>query len=135
LKDSAIKAKRFIYEPLDTGLSASGETHTLQLWRQMGDKSPDKLSDEIPQEWFDFLLFPKIEVDFKDPLLFINRHNDFFQQKVQDTFGALETMDEIHHASVLMMRLALFLACSIGADSKELSELWIGIAKNHGAQE
>jgi len=120
---------------LDTGLSASGETQTLQLWRQLGDKSPDILSDEIPQEWFEFLLFPEIEENIADPLSFINKHNELFQQKVQDAFGGLETMEELHNASVLMMRLALYLACSIGADSKELATLWIGIAKSHGAQE
>lgn len=120
---------------LDTGLSASGETHTLQLWRQLGDKSPDLLSDEIPQEWLDFLLFPEIEMNITDPLSFINEHNEFLQQKVQDAFGGLETMQELHNASVLMMRLALYLACSIGADSKGLAELWIEIAKSNGAQE
>ncbi len=120
---------------LDTGLSASGETQTLQLWRQSGDKSPDILVNEIPQEWFNYLLFPDIEENMVDPLSFINKHNEFFQQKVQDAFGALETLEELRDTSVLMMRLALYLAYSIGADSKGLAELWVGIAKNHGAQE
>ncbi len=120
---------------LDTGLSESGETQTLQVWRQLSDKSPNQLSDEIPQEWFDHLLFPEIEMNTTDPLSFINEHNEFLQIKVQEAFGALETMEQLHKASVLIMRLALYLACSIGANSKELAELWIEIAKSNGAQE
>ncbi len=120
---------------LDTGLSESGETKTLQLWRQSGDNSPDILFNEIPHEWFDYLLFPDIDENIADPLSFINKHNEFLQQKAQDAFGCLQTMEELQEASVLMMRLALYLACSIGADSKGLAELWVGIAKSHGAKE
>jgi len=120
---------------LDTGLSESGDTQTLKLWRRSGDKTPDKLVNDIPKEWLDFILFPDIDVKTDDPLSFINEHNEFFQQKVQDAFGSVESMQELHNASVLMMRLALYLASSIGADSKGLAELWIDIAKNNGAQE
>ncbi len=119
---------------LDTGLSESGETQTLLLWRQLSKKSTTDLCKEIPQEWFDYLLFPEIEENLVDPLSYIHNHNEFFQSKAQDSFGGLEAMEELHKASVLMMRLALYLACSIGANSKELAELWIGIAKSHGAQ-
>lgn len=120
---------------LDTGLSASGETQTLQAWRQAGSKSPDILVGDIPQEWLDCLLFPAIHENIEDPFAFINAHNEFVQQKVQEAFGTVETMQELHDAAVLLFRMALYLASSVGADSKGLAELWIGIAKSHGALE
>ena len=37
----------------------------------------------------------------------------------------------VKEASIWMMAIALFLAKSIGADTKELSELWVEMANNH----
>jgi hypothetical protein len=44
-------------------------------------------------------------------------------------------MDDFHEAAVLMMRMALFLARMLGADSNALSEMWIDVAKENGASE
>lgn len=120
---------------LDTGLAASGDTRTLQLWRRAGEETPDRLQEHLPKVWLDLILYPELEVKEEDPISFISKHNDLFQQEVQEVFGSSGSKQEFHDASVLMLRSALLLASSIGANSKDLAELWISIAKNHGANE
>ncbi|MCB9190014.1 MAG: YkgJ family cysteine cluster protein [Flavobacteriales bacterium] len=119
---------------LDTELASSGDTKTLAMWRDAGKKSPDILRNEIPQDWVDLILFPEVEVNKEDPMAFITLHHDLFQQKAQERFGGLENINELRDASALMLRSALFLASSIGADPKGLAEVWIAEAKNHGAK-
>ena len=118
---------------LDTGLSESGDKETLPLWRKMGNEPPEELAERIGQEWIDCLMIPEISDD--DPIAFTQKHNNLLQLKAQKEFGALQTNQELHEASVLIMGVALHFARGIGADPKSLVEHWIGIAKNHGAQE
>ena len=118
---------------LDTGLAESGDKKTLPLWRKMGSELPEVLADRIGQEWVDCLMIPDISED--DSIVFVSKHNDLLQLKAQEKFGALQTHHELHEASVLIMGVALHLARGIGANPKELTEFWIDIAKNHGAQE
>lgn len=120
---------------LDTGLAESGDKKTLAQWRQMGDELPEVLADRIGQEWMDCLMLPEISDDCEDPVTFACLHNDLFQLKVQEKFGALQTNQELHEASVIIMGVALHLARGIGANPKNLAEHWIGVAKDHGAQE
>ncbi|WP_372644510.1 YkgJ family cysteine cluster protein [Ancylomarina sp.] len=118
---------------LDTGLSESGDKATLPLWRKMGDELPEVLADSIGHEWLDCLMIPEISDD--DPMAFVIKHNDLLQLKVQEKFGALQTNQELHEASVLIMGVALHLARGLGANPKDLAELWIDTAKSYGAQE
>lgn len=118
---------------LDTGLAESGDKETLPLWRIMGSELPEALADRIGQEWIDSLMLP--EISDEDPIVFVSKHNEMLQLEVQEKFGTSQTHKELHEASVLVMGVALHLARGIGANPKELAELWIGIAKNHGAQE
>lgn len=120
---------------LDIGLAASGDTRTLTLWRTMGNEQPDQLADRIDQEWIESLLFPDFSNEVLDPISFIHKHNELLQEKAQEKFGSLQTNDELHEASVLMMGIALLLGRSLGADPKVLSEHWIDIAKENGALE
>lgn len=120
---------------LDTGLAESGDTKTIQLWRTMGSEKPEALAKRIPPEWMEHLMLPSLHVNNEDSLLFVEAHNDSIQQKAQDDFGSLQTIEELHMASVLMMSLALHLARALGADPKSLSEYWIDIAKSNGASE
>ena len=69
-------------------------------------------------------MYPKVEI-----------HNELLQTKAQEKFAALQTNQELHEASALMMAIALYLAIGIGANSKNLVEHWIETAKNHGAKE
>ena len=55
--------------------------------------------------------------------------------KAQEEFGNLQTFQELHDASVLIIGVALHLARGLGAETKEISEHWIEIAKSHGAKE
>jgi hypothetical protein len=120
---------------LDTGLAESGDTATLPLWREMGNEPPEVLAERIGQEWLDWLMLPEISDNLEDPISFAQKHNDLLQIKVHEKFGALQTNQEIHKASVLIMGVALHLSRGIGADPKTLAEHWIGTAKNHGALE
>jgi len=47
----------------------------------------------------------------------------------------LQTMQEVHKASVLIMGVALHLARSLGANPEILAEHWIDTAKKHGAKD
>jgi Fe-S-cluster containining protein len=118
---------------LDTGLAESGEKKTLALWRKMGADLPEVLAEQIGKEWLACLMIPAISEE--DPIAFVSQHNDLILSKAQSKFGALQTHQQLHEASVLIMGLALHLARALGANPKELSELWIDIAKNNGAQE
>jgi len=120
---------------LDTGLAESGDTKTLPLWRKMGSEPPEVLADRIGNEWMDCLMLPEISDDLEDPLSFAGKHNELLQAKAQEQFGAAQTNQELHKASVLSMGVALHLARGLGANPETLAEHWIAIAKNHGALE
>ena len=118
---------------LDTGLASSGDKATLPLWRKMGNELPEELAERLGDEWIDCLMIP--EISDEDPLAFVTKHNDLILLKAQEQFGALQTQQELHEASVLIMGVALHLARGLGANPKDLAELWVDTAKSHGAQE
>lgn len=120
---------------LETGLAESGDTKTLALWRKMGNEAPEKLVERIGQEWIDCLLLPEISDDIDDSVSFVQKHNELLHQKANEKFGALQTNQEFHEASVLMMGVALHLARGLGANPQDLASHWIEIAKEHGALE
>jgi len=120
---------------LDTDLAEYGDKKTLQLWRKMGNELPEVLAERIGQEWIDYLMLPEISDDLEDPISFARKHNDLLQQKAQQKFGTLQTNQELHEASVLIMGVALHLARGLGANPKNLAEHWIDTAKKHGARE
>lgn len=120
---------------LDTGLAESGDKETLSLWRKMGNELPENLTNRIGQEWIDHLMIPEISDHIEDPISFVQKHNDLLQSKVQERFGALQTNQQLHEASVLIMGVALHLARGLGANPAILAEHWINIAKNQGAME
>ena len=70
-----------------------------------------------------------------NPINFAQKHNNLLQLKAQEQFGNLQTFNELHEASVLMVTVALHLARGLGADVKGISEHWVDIAKSHGAKE
>ena len=120
---------------LDTGLAESGDNKTLPLWRKMGNETPEVLADRIGQEWLDYLMLPEISDDLENPISFARKHNELLQLKAQEKFGSLQTNQELHEASVLIMGVALHLARGIGANPQILAEHWIDTAKKHGAME
>ncbi|WP_341220639.1 YkgJ family cysteine cluster protein [Polaribacter atrinae] len=120
---------------LDSGLSASGDTKTLALWREMGNELPEKLAERIGKDWIDSLMIPKITNVVENPIEFIQKHNDLLLIKAQESFGSLQTFDQVREACVLIMGVALHLSRGLGADTKGIAELWIETAKSHGAKE
>ena len=120
---------------LDSGLSESGDTKTLALWRTMGNETSELLAERIGKEWIDYLMLPNITENLQDPIAFAKKHNELLLSKAQEKFGAINTFQEIHEASVLMIGLALHLAKALGADPKSISEHWLETAKSNGAKE
>ena len=123
---------------LDTELSASNEKETLRLWRKMGTESPEELAERIGVEWLDLLMIPTFLSEsevLENPLIFAEKHNELLQEKAQEKFGNLQTLEDLHQASVLVMAIALFLANAIGANPTSLAEHWVETAKSFGAKE
>lgn len=120
---------------LESGLADSGDTKTLQLWREMGTEAPEILAERIGEEWIDTLMIPSITENTENPISFAQQHNDLLLQKAQEKFGALQTLEEVHEASVLIIGVALHLVRGLGANPKEISEHWIETAKKYGAKE
>ena len=120
---------------LDSGLFEDKNDQTLKKWRALGFELPESLAEKIGVEWLDYLMIPTITAELDDPISFAQTHNDLLQSLAQEKFGSLQSNQELHEASVLMMTLALYLAIAIGANSKNLVEHWIETAKNHGAKE
>jgi hypothetical protein len=119
---------------LDSGLSESGDTKTLQLWRKMGSEPPQELADRIGVDWIDCLMLPEITNNLEDPISFARKHNDILQAKAQQQFGTIQTNQELHKASVLIMGVALHLARGIGANPETLVDHWIETAIENGAK-
>lgn len=119
---------------LDSGLAESGDTKTLSLWRVMGQENPELLVKRIGSEWLDYLTIPEIIDATDDSISFAQKHNDFLQLKIQEKFGALQTITEFHQASVLVMGVAIHLARAMGANPETLTKHWIDTAKRFGAQ-
>lgn len=120
---------------LDSGLSESGDTKTLKVWRELGNESSEIVAKKIDKDWMDCLMIPEITDEIENPISFAQKHNHLLLLKAQEQFGNLQTLQELHKASVLIIAIALHLAKSLGADTKGIAEHWIGIAKNHGAKE
>ena len=118
---------------LESGLSESGDTKTLALWREMSIENPDLLANRIGQKWIDALMLPAINID--NPADFAQQHHEILLIKAQKQFGSLSTIHEFHEASVTIMGVALHLARGLGADQQTIAEHWIATAKQHGAQE
>ena len=119
---------------LTTGLSESGDTKTLAFWRKLGTMNPNSLVAQIDTEWLNMLMHPEIS-SIDNPIEFAQIHNEVIQAKAQEMFGTLSSMIAVQEAAELTMAMALFIAHSIGADAQGLSEHWIEIAKDNGAQE
>lgn len=120
---------------LESGLSASGDTKTLAAWRQIGNESSAAIAERIGPEWIDCLMLPTINKDTENPIKFAQQHNELLLIKAQEQFGNIQTLQELHEASVLLISIALHLAKGLGADTKGIAEHWIDTAKSHGASE
>lgn len=116
---------------LDTGLAESGDTETLLEWNKIGVETADEMALRIGALWLDYILFPPIEFTPTKPTQFIVAHQVFLQEKAQQKIDTLTTLTAVKEASIWMMAIAMFLAKSIGADTKELAELWVEMATNH----
>jgi uncharacterized protein len=116
---------------LDTGLAASGDKQTLLEWKKIGAETPDEMALRIGSVWMEYLLFPPIKFSPTNPTQFIVAHQVFLQEKAQLKIDKLDTLSAIKDVSIWMMAIALFLAKSIGANTKELAEMWVETANHY----
>ena len=120
---------------LDTELAQSEDKTILQLWRKMGDESPQDLLKRIPSDWMDALILPEIDPKANTPSKFIQIHNELLQTKAQQEFESIQSLEDLKNTCIQMMAITLFLAKGIGANPKALVELWIEVAKENGGVE
>lgn len=120
---------------LETGLAESGDTETVTFWRTLGKMDADGLASVMGAEWLQVLMLPDLENNPENPLLFAQLHNQLIEEKAQVLVDSVTTFGEVREAAGITMAMALFLAHSVGANAKELSEYWIEIAKSNGAVE
>jgi len=120
---------------LDSGLSESGDTKTIKEWRNLGNETPEIVAQKIGKDWLDALMIPEITDEIENPVAFSKKHNDLLLEKAQQQFGSLQTFEELHKASVLMIAIALHLAKGLGANTKEIAEHWIETAISFGGKE
>ena len=118
---------------LDTGLASSGDTKTLFAWKKLGQESAEQLAKQLGDDWLNALMLPALDEHIENCETFANAHNELLQTKAQEEFGALQKLEDVQLAAVKMMNLAFYLALSLGADARGLSEHWIEVAKSHGA--
>jgi len=118
---------------LEYGLSESKDFQTLKQWYKLSVIRPENLLKQIGEDWINNLLIP--ELTEIDPLVFVQQHNELIQLKIQTIFGQFKTNQDLHTASVTTMGLAIHLARALGANPESLVEMWIEIAKQHGAVE
>ena len=119
---------------LDTPLATSGDRQTLTNWRNLGNLDPNNLYQSLDKNWIEDLNYPPIESS-SDPFEFTTIHNEYLQQKIQNTFETYSTLEELQEGSSKLMAMALYLALGIGADIREFTAHWIEIAKSNGALE
>jgi uncharacterized protein len=100
----------------------------------MGSEPPQELTDRIGPDWLDCLMLPEIADNLEDPISFARKHNDLLQAKAQQQFGTIQTNQELHEASVLIMGVALHLARGIGANPETLVDHWVATARENGAK-
>ncbi len=120
---------------LDSGLSDSGDTQTLRVWRVMGQESTEDLKKRLGDDWIDHLVIPEIIEVTKNPLNFAQKHYELLQLEIQYAFGSIQTLEKCHEASVKVMGIAIYLARAIGTDVNALTQHWIDTAKQYGAKE
>lgn len=119
---------------LETSLLQHPEFKMLATWKQLGKITPELLSNTIGEEWMNRLMLPNLNVDPLDASAFIKIHNELLLQEAQMLCDQLSTIQEMFDAANRMMAMALYLAHALGADATGLSEWWIQIAKENGAE-
>lgn len=120
---------------LDSGLAESGDRKTLKMWREMSVDQPENLVKRIGTEWYDSLTIPLMTESVDSSALFVQKHSELLQLKIQGSFSKLKSINDFHNASVLIMGMTIHLARSLGAKPEDLTIHWIDTAKKYGAKE
>ncbi len=118
---------------LDTELVQVDAKNTLVAWKQISQETIDELSVNIGKDWLTAILEPPMA--FSEPIAFSNAHQEHLQSLAQNQIDQIQDLVQLKETSLLFIRIALYLAHAIGADSNALCELWIQIAKENGAHD
>jgi len=119
---------------LETGLVESADHKTVALWRILSNETPDDLAQRIGKEWIDQLLVPNIEQNRDNSASFIQQHHLLLEEAIQEQCDMLQNFDQIQELCVLVLAMALYLARSLGTDTKQLGNHWINTAIQNGAK-
>jgi len=109
----------------DSGLAATGDKKTLELWSLMGNEPPEDLKERLGDEWIDLLMVPELSFNSSSPLDYSRAHFQILQTRAQQAFGTSSTVEEFSKASALLMGLALHLARGLGANPATIVEHWV----------
>ncbi len=118
---------------LDTGLIDSGDTKTLQTWREISNEDLEQTIERIDLSWLQWLTSPIISFDKNNPETFIQNHEVILEENVQKQINEASSFEKISQLSIQLFSLALFLAKSLGADTVSLAKMWVEIAEENGA--
>jgi Fe-S-cluster containining protein len=119
---------------LETGLAESTEHKTVALWSAISHDTPNKLAERIGKEWIEQLLLPNIQEHSENAADFIQQHNNLLQNAIQERCDTLQNLNQIEELCVVVLAMALYLARSLGADTKQLANHWVNTAVENGAR-
>lgn len=119
---------------LDTDLVKDKSFKTLKTWKSLAQKSPQDLREYIGNDLWLTLISPNFDGIELDVQQFIAEHQNQLFQKIQLNLNELKSNADLYKNSCLLMALAFLLSHAVGAETLELADLWIEIAKENGGQ-
>lgn len=118
---------------LDTGLIASGDTKTLQMWREISTEEIEQTILRLDLFLIQLLISPTIPFELDKPDIFAKNHELLLEEIIQKQINESTTFEKISYLSIQLFSLALFLAKSLGADTASLAKMWVELAEENGA--
>lgn len=111
---------------LETGLSNTEISSTLDKWTQLSNLNTEKLLEQINSEWLHLLTQPDIPYSIH-PDAFIQNHGNHIQEMIQQKYDADPSVENIINTSVNIFAISLLLSYSLGIEPKKLGNHWISI--------
>lgn len=113
---------------LETGLSHTEISTTLEKWTQLGNLNAEKLVEQINSGWLHLLSQPDIPYS-KHYEEFIQNHGALIQETIQQSYDTDPSVENIIDISVNIFAISLLLSYSLGIDPEKLGNHWINIVR------